>query len=277
MHGSNPRRPRTTLIIAILASLTVITITAKDVPVIGSVRSAIVDATSPVNGAFRSATKPLRNWFGSVTDHERVVEENERLRDEVAVLKSKQIANANAATELEAIKEQEGLPTEEHFDSLLAQVATGPYSNFDEHTLMLTRGARDGVKVGSPVVTSVGLVGKIESTTDSTSIVRLITDPEMAISLRIATKGTYVAGHGTGPNSPFVVDYGVPLTEEIAEGETIVTSGLNTAQFPPHIPVGTVTKVSTSRSDMTQVLEVAYLADFTRLNYVRVLLWVPNK
>ena len=42
-----------------------------------------------------------------------------------------------------------------------------------------------------------------------------------------------------------------------------------------NLPVGTVTKVSASQSDLTQVLEVELAADLDRVSAVRVLLWEP--
>ncbi len=277
MPGSSHRRPRTTLIIMILASLTVITLTSKDVPLLGSVRSALVDATRPIGNLFDSIASPFGNWFGSVTDYEELKDENEKLRDEIDVLKSKQLANSNAAVELQQLKEELDLKHGEELDSIVAQIATGPYSNFDDNTLKIDRGSNDGVKVGNPVVSAAGLVGRIESVTADTAIIRLITDPDASnISIRVAREGAYGFGHGTGPRTPFMVDR-VDLKVPVAEGDAIVTSGLKTALYPKDLIIGSVTKVSESRSEMSLILEVDFAADFSRLNFVHVLRWEPEE
>lgn len=261
----------------VLLSFTVITANSKNVPVLRSIRSGVIDAMGPVERGFRSATKPIRSWWGGVNDFDRVEAENRRLRDEVERLKAKQLRNATAADDLARLKEQEGIPFVKEVPSRLAQVATGPYSSFDDNTIMIDRGASSGFKVGNPVVTSLGLVGRLESVTNDRSVVRLVTDPDLSISVKLASSGNYAVGHGAGSENPWVVDQKVELDQKVEKGEHVVTSGLGTAMFPGDMPIGTVTKVSVSPSDLSQVLDVKLDADLVRLNVVRVLLWVPAK
>lgn len=260
----------------ILASFTVITMSSKDVPVLGSIRGALIDVAAPIGRGFGSVLSPMKNWFGSVTEYEELKEENEKIREELAVLKAKQLANANAALELETLKEQAGLPTAGDPDIVIAQIATGPFSNFDDNTLMINRGASDGLKVGNPVRTTAGLVGLLETVTDNSAVIRLVTDPENSVSIRTAREGRYGGGHGTGAHRPFLVDFGIPLEVTVEEGETILTSGVNASKYPIDIPIGVVTKVSESRSSMSQELEVEYLVDFNRLTFVQVIRGFPE-
>ena len=259
----------------VLLSFTVLTFSSKDVPVLGTVRSSIIDVLGPVGRGFKSATKPIRSWWGGVNDYDRIAAENEQLRDEVARLKAKQDANSAAASELARLKELEGLPFVGTIPSKVAMVSTGAYSSFDNNTIYIDRGASSGFKVGMPVVDRGGLVGRLERVTEKRSVVRLITDPDFAVHVKLASTGSYAAGHGNGSDRPFMVDSGVALDQQVDKGELIVTSGIETAIFPPDLPVGVVTKVSSSQSDLTQVLEVRLACDLVRLSAVRVLLWEP--
>jgi len=259
----------------VLLSITVLTIGSKDIPVLNSVRGAVIDVLGPVGRGFKSATKPIRSWWGGATDYDRVVAENERLRDEIGRLEAKQQANSTAAQDLARLKEQEGIEFIGEVPSKLAQVSTGTVSNFDNNTIMIDRGASSGFKKGMPVVTRDGLIGRLETVTDKRSVVRLITDPDFVVSVKIASTGRYAQGHGNGAQNPFLVDKDVPLDKEVEKGELIVTSGLRTASFPMNLPIGKVTKVSSSQSDLTQVLEVQLTADLGRVSAVRVLLWEP--
>lgn len=261
----------------VLLSFTVITIGAKDVPVLGTVRSGVIDALGPVGRGFKTATKPVRSWWGGVNDYDKVKAENARLRDEVARLKAKQDANSAAAADLARLKELEGIPFIANIESKIAMVSTGAYSSFDNSTLLIDRGASSGFKVGMPVVDREGLVGRLETVSDDRSVVRLITDPDFAVSVKLASTGYYAAGHGNGPDHPFLVDSDVKLDQKVNKGELIVTSGIEGAMFPADLPVGTVTKVSASQSDLTQILEVKLKAQLVSLSAVRVLLWVPSK
>lgn len=275
MSSAPRRRPRTTVIMMVLLSITVITFNSKDVPVLKSVRSAAIDALGPVERGLRSATRPIRSWWGGATDYDRLQAENRRLRDEVDRLTAKQLRNQSAAAELERLKEQEGIPFISEIDSRLAMVATGPYSNFDDDTIMIDRGATSGFKVGMPVVTNLGLVGRLETVTEERSVVRLITDPDFVVTVKQANTGNYAEGRGQGAGNPFLVDKEFELEQEVTKGEYFVTSGLGTSLFPADIPVGTVTKISRSQSAISQVLELELSADLVRLDAVRVLLWEP--
>ena len=62
MAGWHRRHPRVTLIIAILASFTLLTVGGEGVPVLGSVRSLVIDVLTPVQNVVSSATKPIRSW-----------------------------------------------------------------------------------------------------------------------------------------------------------------------------------------------------------------------
>ena len=135
----------------VLLSFTVITIGSKDVPVLGSVRGAVIDVLGPVGRGFKSATKPVRSWWGGVNDYDRIAAENDQLRDEVERLKAKQAANSSAAAELARLKELEGLPFIADIDSKVALISTGAYSSFDDNTMTIDRGATSGFKVGMPV------------------------------------------------------------------------------------------------------------------------------
>lgn len=277
MSGSPRRRPRTTIILMVLLSFTVITIGSKDVPVLGSVRSGVIDVLGPVGRGFKSATKPIRSWWGGVNDYDKVKAENERLHNEVARLKAKQDANSAAAADLARLKELEGIPFIANIESKIAMVSTGAYSSFDNNTLLIDRGSSSGFKSGMPVVDREGLVGRLETVTTDRSVVRLITDPDFAVYVKLASTGYYAAGHGNGPDRPFLVDSGVKLDQKVNQGELIVTSGIEGAIFPADLPVGTVTKVFSSQSDLTQVLEVRLKAQLVSLSAVRVLLWEPAK
>lgn len=261
----------------VLLSFTVLTLGGSDdTPVLGTVRSSIIDALGPVGRGFRSATKPIRSWWGGVSDYDRVEAENRKLRAEIERLRAKQSANSAAASELERLKELEGIPFIASFPTKLAMVATGPYSSFDNNTITIDRGASSGFEVGMPVVTDGGLVGKLERVTEERSVIRLITDPDFTIHLKLASSGNYALGHGNGDDRPFVVDQDVELDQNVERGELVVTSGIETSMFPMNIPIGRVTKVSTSQSDLSQVLDVELSADLKRLNAVQVVLWKPS-
>ncbi len=271
------RRPRFTLVVMTLLSITVLTLDAKNVPVISGLRSGMIQVLSPVQHGFRTVTRPIRHWWTGSNDYDRVVAENKRLRDEVDRLNGSSISNANAVDELNRLRDQLDIPFTKDLNPVVAQVAPGLISNFDDNTVELDKGSSSGIEDGNPVVTKAGLVGRVTRVTPDHCIVRLITDSRFVVGVRLVDPVDYAVGHGAGPENPFVVDEGIELTSPIKIGAQVVTSGLTSALYPKDIPIGVVSKVSRSTSDQTQKLEVTLSADIERLNVVQVLRWEPPK
>jgi rod shape-determining protein MreC len=262
-RSAGRRSPRFTIIVMVLAAVTILTVDSRDVPVISSIRSTAADVFAPVGRGAASVTEPVRDWWGGLSDYGRLEKENEELRARIDELEGTRARDEGAAEELRRLQEQLDLPYAPDIGSVLAQVSAGPYSNFDNNIVQIDKGTTSGIAEGMPVVTAAGLVGTVSSVTRSTAVIRLLTDPELRVGLLLAGTGNYAIGRGTGVNSAFIVDQGV------------FTSGLENSRYPKGIPIGRVTSVSRSQSDQSQKLEVRLFADLIGLNYVQVLLWQP--
>ncbi|MDH4252594.1 MAG: rod shape-determining protein MreC, partial [Nitrospira sp.] len=110
-----------------------------------------------------------------------VEEENQQLKRELDLLKEQngQLREASAATErLSALLEfkRQALPT-----SVAAQVIGRDIGNWYK-TIILNKGASDGIQSDQGVITPAGVVGRIVKTTASTAVVLLVTDPNNAIA-----------------------------------------------------------------------------------------------
>lgn len=132
-------------------------------------------------------------------------------------------------------------------------------------TITLNRGTRDGVAVGMPVVTQQGLVGRILSVSAGASRVLLITDPSSAVSVRVQSnrvEGTIIGQLSGNLRLSFV-----PLDEDIAEGDIVVTSGLG-GNFPPDIVAGAVTSIRQFEFELFQEAQVRSFNNFDTLEFV---------
>lgn len=269
------RRPRFTIAVMTLLSLTLITLDGKDIPVIRDVRAAAVQVLVPVEDFFAGITRPVRGFFGG---DEEVRAENERLRAEVDRLKSQRIADADTVERLRQLEAQLNVPYLEaaKIPTETARLVSGPSSNFEANTTLIDKGTDDGLSIGNPVVTNGGLVGRIIEATGDRSVVQLLSDPDFRLGIRIAETQVLGNGRGAGAGQPFLVDQGINLGAQVAEGQSVITSGLTRAIMPPGVPIGRVVRVTRDQSNQTQVLEVAPGPDFSTLNVVQVLKWVPN-
>jgi rod shape-determining protein MreC len=156
------------------------------------------------------------------------------------------------------------------------EVIAGPLTNF-EHTIEINRGSSSGIKVGMPVVTGAGLVGRIVEVQGGRSVLKLLTDPDVVVGVRLVSSNETALIHGQGDGKPLVVDAGILPKVAVAKDEIIMTSGEDRATFPGSIPIGKVSKAELSADQLNQILTVTPYADLGRLTFVKVLLWEPPR
>ncbi len=135
-------------------------------------------------------------------------------------------------------------------------------------TIIINRGTRDGIAVGMPVTTDLGLVGRIIRVSANAAQVQLINDENSAVSSRLQATRAHgsIIGQASGVLRLTMVD----LDEEIQQGDLVITSGLG-GNFPADILVGQVTSVRQFEFELFQEAEVRSLLDFETLEVVLVI------
>ena len=106
--------------------------------------------------------------------------------------------------------------------------------------IILNKGSKDGVEIGSPVIGPGGLLGRINNTSLFTSSVTLLTSPESKLGVwvdRIQINGLLV---GLGNDYPSLILYSKDA--DIKVGDFISSSPASTL-LPPNIPIGIVQSV----------------------------------
>lgn len=134
--------------------------------------------------------------------------------------------------------------------------------------LIINRGARDGVGIGMPVVTDLGLVGRIVGLSANAAQVQLINDENSSVSARLQT--TRAEGSIIGQASGALRMTFIDLDESIIQGDLVITSGLG-GNFPPDIVVGQVTSIRQFEFELFQEAEVRSLIDLGLLEFVLVI------
>ncbi len=131
--------------------------------------------------------------------------------------------------------------------------------------LVVDLGARQGIAAGMPVMSDVGMVGRIVEVNANSSKVLLITDANSAINAIV--QGSRVLGVVQG------VDGGNPRMKYLAQdatispGDIVLTSGLG-GNLPKGLVIGQIVKVSHRDYEMFQEAEVRPTVNFGRLELV---------
>jgi len=133
---------------------------------------------------------------------------------------------------------------------------------------IINRGVRDGIRVGQPVISDLGLVGYVDDIAARTAWVRLIIDQSSAVNARLLdarAEGT-VFGQLQGT---LLMDL-IPQEALVEPDEMVLTSGLG-GKFPAGIVIGQVTSVQRQPAELFQQAQMRPLVDFEHLEIVSVI------
>ena len=106
--------------------------------------------------------------------------------------------------------------------------------------IILNKGSKDGVEIGSTVIGPGGLLGRVRSTSFFTSSVILLTSPDSKLGVwvdRIQINGLLI---GSGDDYPKLILYS--KSADIKVGDFVSSSPASTL-LPPNIPIGIVQSV----------------------------------
>lgn len=274
MSGVRDRRRRLRLLLLAITSLGAITLDLRGASAVEGARATVARVLAPVQRAADTATDPFRDAWRGVNELEEIEAENRRLRAELRELRAEPAAANLAESQLASILAAQELTVPSHLERRLARVVSGPRSNFS-HDIEIDQGSGDGIAVGMPVVVGAGLVGRVQQVTASTSLVRLLTDPDLRVGVKVPD-GPFGTARGTGDRRRLIVDTSLDTGLPPDDGTLVVTSGDPRSTYPPWIPVGVVRGSRQADNGLTIDLVVEPLAELRRLDAVTVLLTAPS-
>jgi len=196
----------------------------------------------------------------TASDNKSLRGDNRRLRAELATLQEIQLANQRLRRLLD-FKQSVKLPM------LPAQVIAEDASSWFR-TVVIDKGATDGLFEGLPVVVAEGVVGRTIQVAPFQSRVLLVTDASSAVAALIQPTRSRAVCRGKGEH--LVLDYAL-RNEQVNVGDPVVTSGMG-GIFPKGLQVGKVTEVRRGNYGLFQAVKIEPQVDFSRLEEVLVLL-----
>ena len=273
-----PRRysgSRFALAILVLISVTLISLDARGYAPVGNLKKAGIVIVQPFRSLARIVFSPVGDAWESLSNGDDLERENALLRTQLDDLLSYRIANEGAVNDLEALRTQLGLQGLGGHETVVAEVTAGSVSNFDPYILEINKGTQSGIREGMPVISTGGLIGRIENPGLRDSRVRLITDPTVNIGvLAIGTKEIGILS-GNGVDQPMRVLDGIPISAQVEVGSILVTSGLDRSPYPEGFAVGSVVETLADEVNLEKELLVEPTGEMDNLDFVTVVLYQP--
>jgi rod shape-determining protein MreC len=271
------RRPRNTLLILILASVTIITLDARGGfhRITSGVKTVASDAFAPVRSGVDDIIEPVGSFLAGAVHYGAVRQQNQKLQQEIDQLRSSQATQSDTEQRLRQLSALLSLPFVGNLQTVPAEVTDFSTSDFAA-TIDISVGRDDGVQLNMPVVGSGGLVGQVVEANHSTATVRLITDGQSEVGVSYGpgvNQLAVVSGHGAG--KPLTAGL-IPTNTHLKVGQVFVTSGLPNAEFPGGIPVARVVSTTNGTTANQESVNMEPEADLAHLRYVLVLEYGPS-
>jgi len=279
-RSSSPLRRRLVVALLVVAALALITVSFREGtsgPLHGA-QSAGAKALHPFEIAAERVARPFRDAWSWADGLFGARSEADRLRSQVEQLRQQVIQNESALQEnvrLRALLEYLDGPTfPRDYSGVSAALIARPPSAFEQQ-IVVAAGTANGVRLNAPVVTAEGLVGQVTRVTEDAAQVTLLTDETSAVSaLDLRTDAAGIVRHGAGTGDMLVLDR-VAKDEVVNVGDEVITAGWRSgglaSLYPKGIPIGKVTSVGQTDTDLYKQVQIAPYADFGSLDSVLVL------
>lgn len=232
-----------------------------DSPRAERMRAALVDRFVPsLDWAMAPVTAASRMAAG-FQSYQRLYEQNQELRRELQQMSAWKEAAVQLEQENAKLLAQNNVRLDPALTSVSGVVMTDSGTAFRQ-SVLLNRGARDGILDGWATMDGLGLVGRISGVGETTSRVMLLTDPSSRLPVTIQPSGQRALLTGDNTSLPYL-DF-MERPENVRPGDRVITSG-DGGLFPAGLLVGRAVQTSDRR------MRVRLAADYGRLEFLRVL------
>ena len=231
---------------------------------LGGLRTMVSDAVAPVGKAGASARTGGKSFFDAIAGYYRAGSKNAELEQEM------QIARVKVA-EAEALKQENlrlkatlGLQDGEAKPVALARLI-GSTSSSTRRFAYISAGTADGVQREMPVVSPMGLVGRVLEAGAHSSRVMLLTDSESMVPVRRAKDDVvaFAEGRADGSLRLRLINLGI---NPIKRGDVFVTSGAG-GLFRPNVAVA-VAEVLTKDGALARLVSNPAATDYVAVEPV---------
>ncbi len=218
-------------------------------------RSRFFNSANWISGTLYSTSEDITSYFDLEEENKKLVEENKRLR--------KQLFNQPAATPLTLDT------TALDYEVQTAEIVKNSYANPDNY-ITINKGAKQGVRQDMGVITSNGILGIVEHTSNNYAAVQSILNSKSTINAKIKNTNYFGSLVWNGKKYNVVQLEDIPRLVPLIVGDTIVTGAMSSI-FPENIPIGVIQKYGLNESQSFYSIDVALFNDMTNLKHVYII------
>jgi rod shape-determining protein MreC len=265
------RRRLIAMLLSLIVLVTIMGITLKDRPFPTWPERFIRDSFSIIQQVLYKPAYAVAGFFEDIQEMNLIYEENR-------VLKQNLEQFAQITAELHELKHENGQLREmigiqeskiSDYKLRVAEVVSRSPDRWN-HTLIIDKGTKDGIAPNMAVITPKGYIGRIQSVSNFSSQVELVTDIERGNHIgAIIQDEEHIYGvvEGYDPTNNWLIMRKIPMQSEIEPNHLVITSGLG-GIIPKGLVLGEVISVNTDDQYLTKEAYIKPNADFQQLEKV---------
>jgi len=204
------------------------------------VRGAALDITSPVTGGLHKVTATAEGLFSGAGNYWDAASQNAELKRERQAMLRRMVEAKAIFQENQQLKAVLELREHERSTVAVGRVVGSSFSS-PRRFAILSAGTSDGVRIGMPVRSPEGLIGRIIDAGALASRVLLVSDRANIVPARLLRSGIPVIAQGRGDGTIDVRPLEVGRNP-FKRGDIIITSGTG-GLYPPLVPIGRVVRL----------------------------------
>jgi rod shape-determining protein MreC len=227
-----------------------------------ALKGASLDVTKPISAGGRGVVNFFGGIGGSVRDYFEAGAQNADLRRQLAAERQRLIQARVIEGENGHLRALLKLDQDNPGTVAVTRIVGSSFTSI-RRLATLSAGSGAGIRVGDPVRSAEGLIGRVIETGHFASRALLVSDPASSVPVRLVRDGTpaLAVGHGDGTIELKTLEVG---QNPFRRGDVLVTSGIG-GVYPPGIPVAVVVVVQKDRTVAKP------LADPSRIDFAMVL------
>lgn len=242
-----PRRP-TLLFIVVLSLLFVLMSFSSQTRYVGETRTmferTVMTIFSPVPKFVNWVGGTAQDMHHGYLDMRRAVNENVELRRKVASLTTENLKLRQSESDLRRLRSLLAYAESFNMETSMAQtIMLDTAGRFK--SIIIDRGASDGVQVNDVVANANGLVGRVVLTTNDLAKVQLVTDNNCSVGSLVERTRRQGVVRGNGGTAVQMFD--IPALSDVQPGDRVLTAGID-GIYPKGIPIGTVLRADPGQS-----------------------------
>ncbi|APY10316.1 rod shape-determining protein MreC [Seonamhaeicola sp. S2-3] len=221
-------------------------------------KSKFINSANFLSGGVYNSLNNFSEYLSLKSQNKLLAEENNRLREQlfnINTTKDSTFTNTTSSGKL--------------YKFYSANVIKNSYSLTD-NILLINKGQRDSLKQDFGVITTKGIVGIVDKTSNQFATVISILNSTSKISAGLKKTNHYGSLEWNGENPQIVQLVDIAINANVKKGDTIITSGQSSI-FPKGILIGTIEDYKHDIAENFYEINVKLFNDMTNLEHVYVI------